>query len=254
MAQFSPPHLAALAVWLTLSAGCVLAARRSGPDARWTRWFRWLLATTILAFWAGEYVADAILGIYSMQYTLPLQLTDLISVTAAFALITRRRWAVELLYFWAFTAALQATLTPDLAYDFPSVFYFTYFVYHVGALVAAVFLVWGLGIRPRPWASARTLLATLVWAAVAGTADIITGGNYMYLAYKPSHGSLLSVLGPWPWYIASTVAVAALLLGAVEVVTRALGRAAADREACQAPVHVQPRDSSSGGSALGPSG
>jgi hypothetical integral membrane protein (TIGR02206 family) len=227
--QFSPPHLAALAVWILGTAACVAAGRRASPDAVWPSWFCRGLAGLILAFWAGEYVADAILGVYTVRFTLPLQLTDLISVTAAYALITRRLWAVELTYFWAFTATLQATLTPDLGQNFPSVYYFTYFGYHIGAPLAAAFLVWGLGIRPRRWAAARTLAATVAWAVVAGTADVITGGNYMYLAWRPAHSSLLSVLGPWPWYIAGALGAGAVLLAIVDAVTRLLWRLSCDR-------------------------
>jgi hypothetical integral membrane protein (TIGR02206 family) len=222
--QFSPPHLAALAVWVLGTAVCVVAGRRAAPDSAWVRWFCRALAALILAFWAGEYVADVILGVYTVRFTLPLQLTDLISVTATFALLTRRQWAVELTYFWAFTATLQATLTPDLGQNFPSVYYFTYFGYHIGALLAGAFLVWGLGIRPGRWAAARTLAVTLAWAVVAGTADVITGGNYMYLASKPAHSSLLSVLGPWPWYIAGALGSGAVLLAIVDVVTRIIWR------------------------------
>lgn len=222
MPQFSPPHLAALAVWILGTAVCVRAAGRTAPDAPWVRSFCRTLALLILACWAGEYVADAILGTYSVRFTLPLQLTDLVSLTAAYALLTRRRWAVELTYYWAFTATLQAMLTPDLGQNFPSVYYFTYFGYHIGALLAGAFLVWGLGIRPRRWAAARTLAATLGWAVVAGMADVITGGNYMYLAWKPAHSSLLSLLGPWPWYIAGALGVAAVLLALVDLVTRLL--------------------------------
>jgi uncharacterized membrane protein YwaF len=45
---------------------------------------------------------------------------------------------------------------------------------------------------------------TLVWAAIAGAGDVITGGNYMYLRSKPVDNSLLRVMGPWSWYIATT--------------------------------------------------
>lgn len=38
-----------------------------------------------------------------------------------------------------------------------------------------------------------------------------TNGNYLYLAHKPEHISLLSYLGPYPWYILSLEIVAVLL-------------------------------------------
>jgi hypothetical integral membrane protein (TIGR02206 family) len=199
--QFSPPHLAALGVLAIATAGAIWLARaRPGQTA--TLWAR-LLALAILAGWVGEYIADAADGIYDPRYTLPLQLTDAVSATSILALWTRRELLVELTYFWAITASLQATITPDLGQNFPSIFYFTYFTYHLGAVVAAFLLVFGLRIYPRPGAAWRVFGLTLVWAAIAGLGDIITGGNYMYLRAKPAHNSLLSVMGPWPWYIAS---------------------------------------------------
>ena len=194
------------------SIAAVWAPRRRAD--RWTTIAGRLLALAILAGWAGEYVADAIDGIWSAQYTLPLQLTDAVTAAAIVALWTRRALLVELTYFWALTASLQATVTPDLGQNFPSVFYFTYFTYHVGAVVAVCLLVFGLGLYPRPRAAWRVFGLTLAWAAIAGLGNVITGGNYMYLRTKPAHGSLLNVMGPWPWYIASAAAVGlAMLLG-----------------------------------------
>jgi hypothetical integral membrane protein (TIGR02206 family) len=203
-------------------AVAVYGARRH-PGA-WLVWFERGLAAVILAGWAGEYVADVIQGTYSTRYTLPLQLTDVISLTAVFALLTRRRLAIELVYFWAFTATLQAVLTPDLAVTFPNVLYFTYFMYHVGAIVAAALLVFGLREYPRPRAAWRTFGATLGWAVVAGIGDVIFDGNYMYLRYKPAHNSLLSVLGPWPWYIAGAAAIGLAMLLVLAAITEGIRR------------------------------
>ena len=177
------------------------------------------LALVILAGWVGEQVADVVDGIWSVEYTLPLQLTDVVSLTAIVALLRPRPLLVELTYFWALTATLQATLTPDLARTFPSVFYFTYFGYHVGAIVAACLLVFGRRMYPRRGAAWRVFAATLVVAAVAAVADLVTGGNYMYLRSKPVHSSLLSVMGPWPWYIVGGAAFGLALLLAIEAVT-----------------------------------
>jgi hypothetical integral membrane protein (TIGR02206 family) len=129
---------------------------------------------------------------------------------------------VELAYFWAFTASLQAVLTPDLAQSFPSVYYFTYFSYHVGVIVAATFLVFGCRLYPRRGAVWRVYGLTLAWTAVAGLADVLTGGNYMYLRTKPVHSSLLNVLGPWPWYIVTTAALGLVMLLVLDAITTAL--------------------------------
>ncbi len=214
MRQFSVPHLAALAVLVVASILSIWAARRNWVGSAYCR----LLALLILAAWAGEYVADGLNGTYAVRYTLPLQLTDVISATAVIALWTRRRLAVELLYFWSLSASLQALITPDLGESFPSLYYFTYFVYHIGAVVAALMLVFGLRIYPRPRAALKVFVITLAWAAVAGIGDVVTKGNYMYLRDKPIHGSLLNAMGPWPWYIATTAALALAMLLVLQVI------------------------------------
>ena len=220
MRQFSPPHLAALAVLVVASILSVWAARRNWVGPAYCR----LLALLIFAAWAGEYVADGLNGTYAVKYTLPLQLTDVISVTAIIALWTRRRLAVELLYFWSLSASLQALLTPDLGENFPSLYYFTYFVYHVGSVVAALMLVFGLRIYPRPRAALKVFGITLAWAAVAGIGDVVTKGNYMYLRAKPIHSSLLNVMGPWPWYIATTAALALAMLLVLQLIADQIRR------------------------------
>jgi len=220
--QFSDAHVAALAVLaVTAGASVWVARRRSG---RWlTIWAR-ALALLILAGWVGEYIADAARGAWTVEQDLPLQLTDAVSAAAVLALWSRRALLVELVYFWALTASLQALLTPDLGESFPSVYYFTYFGYHTGAVVAACFLVFGCRLYPRPGAFARVFALTLAFSAVAGVGDIITGGNYMYLRDKPVHNSLLNLMGPWPWYIVSTAALAIAMLLVLQLLANVVRR------------------------------
>jgi hypothetical integral membrane protein (TIGR02206 family) len=221
--QFSPPHLAALAVLVITSIVGVALARRY-PGRPTTLLCRGL-AVVIFAAWAGEYVADAVTGIWTIQYDLPLQLTDTISVVSAIALWTRRRSLAEIVYLWALSASLQATITPDLDWTFPSIFYFTYFIYHEGAIVAGLVLVFGCGLYPRPWAWLRTFAATLLVAACAGTADaLIPGADYMFLASKPPYASLFNVLGPWPWYIISVAGVAIAMVLILQAIAGGLRR------------------------------
>jgi hypothetical integral membrane protein (TIGR02206 family) len=220
--EFSSEHLAALSVMAVAIGLSVLGARRY--PGRWIAPISRALALVILAAWVGEYVADVEQGTWSARYDLPLQLTDAVSLVALLALWTRRGWLVELVYFWALTASLQAALTPDLDQTFPSVFYFTYFGYHEGAIVAACFLVFGCRKYPRPGAAWRVYAATLGVTALAGVGDLITGGNYMYLREKPAHSSLLTVMGPWPWYILSTAALGLAMLLALEALTQLVRR------------------------------
>ena len=218
MRQFSDQHLAALTVMVLGLAAVIWAGRRVKQAVTYA------LVALILLGWIGEYVDDAVLGQWSTTYTLPLQLTDAVSAVTVLALLTRRQFLVELAYFWSFTASLQATLTPDLGHSFPNVLYFTYFLYHVGVIVAAAFLVFGCRLYPRPTAVWRVFAATLAWAAIAGLANVITGGNYMYLRAKPVHNSLLSVLGPWPWYIVGGIVVGLAMLLLVAALTQLLRR------------------------------
>ncbi|HUO70092.1 MAG TPA: TIGR02206 family membrane protein [Solirubrobacteraceae bacterium] len=222
MRQFSIAHLAALAT-LVLGCGLAVIEPRRHPG-RWVRWASWALAGVILAGWAGEYVAEIIVGTWSLRYSLPLQLTDAVSLTAIIALLTWQPLFVELLFFWSFSASLQAVLTPDLGSSFPSVFYFTYFAYHVGSIVAACLLVFGCRLYPRPGAIWRVYALTLAFALISGLGDVITGGNYMYLRSKPIHNSLLQVMGPWPLYIASGAVIGLVMFLALNAIAGAVAR------------------------------
>lgn len=231
MKQFSIAHLAALATLVLLGSVAIIAPRRY--PGRWVKWASWALAAVIFAGWAGDYVAELVVGTWTLQYSLPLQLTDAVALAAIIALLTRRRLFVELVYFWAFSASLQAALTPDLSSTFPSVFYFTYFLYHVGSIIAACLLVFGYRLYPRRGAIWRVYLLTLAFTAVSGLGDVITGGNYMYLRSKPIHNSLLNAMGPWPLYIATGAALGLIMF----VVLNAIASAVARQEVIHAGAH-----------------
>src|SRR3954449_3659698 len=182
MRQFSTEHLVVLALTAALVAVAIRAPRCVPPKA---------LAVAIGGAYLIELTVHATDGHWDWGFDLPFHLSDVVAIFAPVALWTRRPLLVEVLYFWALTASLQAVITPDLHETVPSVFFFTYFTTHCGAVVAAVLLVFGLGRPVRPGAVKRAFIATLGMAAVAGAADLITGGNYMFLRAKPDQPSLL---------------------------------------------------------------
>jgi hypothetical integral membrane protein (TIGR02206 family) len=225
--SWSGAHIAALVAAVVIAAVLVAAARRGG-DA-WAVPLGRGLAIVILAGYLGEHLTYALRGEWTARVNLPLQLTDAVTLAGVAAL-----WwpgsalLVELVYFWALSASLQAVITPDLGHSFPDPLYFTYFETHVGAIAAACLLVIGARRKPRPGSVRRVYTITLAFTAVAAAGSVITGGNYMYLRRKPAHGSLLDVMGPWPIYIATAALVGLLMLLALAACARLLTPRACD--------------------------
>jgi hypothetical integral membrane protein (TIGR02206 family) len=222
MRHLSGEHIAALVVMAAGVGAAVWARqRRGGP---WVVPVTRGLAVVILVAYVTEYVANVVEGTWSARLNLPLHLTDAVTVVAVVALWSPRPLLVEVVYFWALTASLQAVVTPDLGQPFPSIFYFTYFATHVGVVVAACLLAFGLRLTPRAGAMWRVYMVTAAFAAFAGAVDLITGANYMYLRHKPERASLLEVMGPWPWYILAGAAFGLVVFAALTALAR-LGRA-----------------------------
>lgn len=138
----------------------------------------------------------------NLGQSLPLQLSDLAPYAAGFALWTRRRRASALTYYWGLTLSIQALLTPVLSGpDFPNPNFIAFFAIHVLVVWAAIFLTWGVRLR-QSWAGYRfTVVLTGCWAAAMFVVNRYAGSNYGFLNAKPSTGSLLDLLGPWPWYL-----------------------------------------------------
>jgi hypothetical integral membrane protein (TIGR02206 family) len=137
-------------------------------------------------------------------------------LVAAAACLLRTPLLVELTYFWGLAGTLQGVLTPDLSVGFPHLVFWQYVVGHLGIVFAALFLVVGLGIAPRRYAVPRVLAITLGYTALVGLVDAITGANYMFLRRPPGEWTLLRLLGPWPWYLASATGVAIVLFLALD--------------------------------------
>jgi hypothetical integral membrane protein (TIGR02206 family) len=221
--QFATEHVAALAVMATVAIVSTWEARARPGD--WIVCFARTLAALMLAAYVAEQVAIVARGTWSFERSLPLHLTDAVTIIAAVALWSPRPLVFELAYFWGLTASLGAVLTPNLDSAFPSLFFFTYFATHCGAVVAAVFLAWGCRLTPRPGAVARVFVATAAFAVVAGLGDLLTGGNYMFLREKPEETSLLDVMGPWPWYILTGALLAIAMFAALDLPFRGRRRA-----------------------------
>ncbi len=197
----SAEHVLPLAILVVVAVLLCVAARRA--PGRWIDAVAAIIALTLVVAelsWQPYVVANKT---WSAAASLPVQLCDVAAFVAAAALVWRQLVLVEVAYFWGLGGTLQAVLTPDLKDHFPSFPYLQFYVTHDLAILAALFLVFGLALQPRPGAVRRIFVLTVVFAIVVGLIDLATGGNYMYLRQVPASGSLLDLMGPWPWYIAT---------------------------------------------------
>jgi hypothetical integral membrane protein (TIGR02206 family) len=144
---------------------------------------------------------------------LPLDLCDVTLWLTVYALATLAPWALEAVYYLGLAGSGMALLTPDLGgVPFPSYPAIQFFLAHGGVVTSALFLVLAGVVRPRPGAWWRAFLGVNGFAAAVALVNARFGTNYMYLCEKPRSGSLLDLLGPWPWYVVAAEVVALGLL------------------------------------------
>jgi hypothetical integral membrane protein (TIGR02206 family) len=208
--RFTPygaSHLAVLG--LLLLGVCVLvllgrARRGREVDVRTGRGLAVVILAIMLPVQAHLLVSEP-----DLERALPLQLCDVAWMVAAYALWTRRRWAVAVTYYWGLSLTPQAVLTPELGTDFPQPAFLAFWAMHLLVVWAAVHLTWGAGLRP-DWGSFRTaLVVTACWAVVAFAVNLAAGTNFGYLNAKPRTASVLDLFGDWPVYVAVEAAVVA---------------------------------------------
>lgn len=196
----------ALALTGLAAAGLALLVRRC--SGRFALAVRVGLAGLLLAGVGAYLGSEALAGRLSVWDFVPLHLCDFAIFVAAFALLTLRPLAVEIVWFWALSGTTLAIVTPDVAGSFPDWRWLAYFGLHGSVVVSAIVLVAGLGVLPRPGAPWRVFGWTVLYAAVVGVVDWTTGANFLYLRQKPVRPTLLDAFGPWPVYIVVAAGVA----------------------------------------------
>lgn len=220
MTPYGLTHVVPIGIFLVGLVAAVVIGRRhravDGPTAFSRAWALLIPAVTV-----PFQVLDAV-KYFDIYITLPLHLCDLAWVAASWALWTHHRLAVALTFFWGLVLTTQAIVTPSLGQDFPEPRYFAFWTLHLLIVWAAVYLVFGLGRAPDWRDYWGTIAVTLTWAVATYGFNLVADTNYGYLMRKPGKGSILDLLGPWPWYVVAEVVIVAAVWALLTVVARAV--------------------------------
>lgn len=194
---FGIAHLMILATVPLLAVMLAALQRRLPPGSRAVRVALALLLLLCTILYYGNYFVH---GEQMFPGHLPLELCDVSLWLVIPALLTLKPAIFDVAYYFALAGASMSLLTPSLTE--PSLFLSVQFFADHGLLVTAIlYLVWSRQARPRPGSVVRAMLVFNILLALIGTFDFIFKTNYMFLRAKPETVSLLTFLGPWPWYI-----------------------------------------------------
>jgi hypothetical integral membrane protein (TIGR02206 family) len=209
---FTPQHYVTVVLGFVVVAGFLLAGKKGGGSQK--RATALLALLNFTAFPLSILAWSLLDASPALTNLLPLQLCDVATLTAGFALLTRRPLLCALTYFWGLAATMQALLTPALTVGFPHMAFVMFFVQHFAIVAAAFYLPFVLGWRPRLplWKAPLEIgVWSVMYLAVAMTVNKLLGTNFGFASAPPENPSLIDHLGPWPWYLLSMLGVALFL-------------------------------------------
>ncbi len=202
----APANLAAVGVMLGVSA-LIAALGRRWRGTRRERRLGAAVAAVAAAWWLASAAWYLLPERFSWAVSLPIQFCELAGVAAPVALLTRRRWAERLLYYWGLGFCTQAFASP--VHDPGTMGYLFSFATHACVFVSACYVVAVRGYRPRGrdlWVAVGVSLGVM---GVMFVLDALTGFNYGFVGRgHPGTATLVDSLGDWPLRVVWMVLIA----------------------------------------------
>lgn len=171
------------------------------------RWRGTPAETALGAFWGGVIIARQGIEVawyflprnFALEKSLPLQFCDVAPWIAAAALLTRRRLARALLYYWGIALCTQAFVTPTLGEGLSHTRFWWFWLGHTHIVGAAAYDLIARGYRPTWSDFGRVAWITFAYAMALVIFNAITRLNYGYLGpTKPGAPTIIDLLGPYP--------------------------------------------------------
>lgn len=207
---YSSFHLIVLALFLLLLIALFLNRRWFQPERR-ERTARYMLAGILILCEVTLNIWYVHQSVYNIKNSLPLELCSISLYMCVLMLLLKSRGIFAIVYFTGIGGAAQALLTPVLYYNFPHVVFFEFFIAHIVIIASILYMVWVNGFRPTFKSIGAAMVFVNVLVVIIYPINMLTGGNYMFLARKPDTASLLDMLGPHPWYLLTLEVVAVVL-------------------------------------------
>jgi hypothetical integral membrane protein (TIGR02206 family) len=146
----------------------------------------------MLAAEASVWVWKLLIGHYDVQEALPLHLCNISLFIEFFAVFLKKSQLLkEFAYALSLPSALAALITPGWYYPFFSFLYIEMVLTHMLLVLIPVLIVWGDGFRPDYRRLPKVSLLFAVLIAMAVSANLLLGSNYMFLAYVPRDTTLV---------------------------------------------------------------
>ncbi|RYM06658.1 TIGR02206 family membrane protein [Sporolactobacillus sp. THM7-7] len=206
--RFSMEHILPMSV-IGLAAVLLFVFRRTIRESGWKNALRYGLAAALVLSEISLQAWFLYSGIWSLQSSLPLGVSDLATLFAAFMLVFRNRLLFSVLYYAGIGSAVLAILIPDFGgYGFPHFRYIEFFAGNGLLIIACLFMIAIERYRPTFASLWGTFLLIHVYAGLIYPFNQAVGANYLYLMSLPEAATLTNYLGPWPWYILTVEAVA----------------------------------------------
>lgn len=195
-----PAHWAALGM---ISAICLAVAGAGLRVQRWEerdrRRFEAALASGLVLIWCmlqGRYLLPDRLR---WDWSLPLQICNVVALLAPLAVWNRSAYARAILYHVGLGICPVALVLPVLHAGFARPDYWIFWSYHGGIIVAAVYDRVARHYRPtwRDWQ--RTAATILIFSPTVLAVDLLVKGDYAFLGNNPHPSAFARAFGPWPW-------------------------------------------------------
>ena len=208
---FSPHHINALLVLFGIYV-LIFIFRKKLRTPKIDIKIRYIIASALILQEISLSIWRLCNGAWHPGTSLPLHLCGASIVLSAIMLINKNYTLFEINYFWGLGGAIQALLTPDIGmYGFPHYRFFQFFTSHGLIIVAVLYMVFVHQYAPKHRSIWKVFGITLIYTGFIAIFNLIFNGNYLFICWKPENGSIMDVMGPWPWYI--------LPLGIVAIVT-----------------------------------